>query len=86
MSSKWAEAAFAARAESSGLDQLNNMTATVSRVPEENLKAYRVFTLSENLREGALQNELQELFKKIRKLMKEDILLDDNMAGAIAHF
>ena len=46
----------------------------------------RVFKLADNLCEGSLHTELQELYKKIRKPVKERIHLDENLAGAMAHF
>lgn len=46
----------------------------------------QVFTLSDDLREGTLQNELQELYKKIKKPVKQRIDLDESLAGAISHF
>ena len=45
-----------------------------------------MFTLSEDLCEGTLQSELQEIFKKIRTPVKARIYLDDNLSGAIAHY
>ena len=47
---------------------------------------HRVFALSSNLAEGTLQNELKELYKKMRQPVKERIDLDDDLAGAIAHY
>ena len=55
-------------------------------VPTESPRIRRVFTLSDVLRECTLQNGLQELYKKIRKPVKERIPSDDNLAVAIAHY
>ena len=43
----------------------------------ETPKTGHVFKLSDNLHEGTLHDELQELFKKMRKLVKECIQIDD---------
>ena len=51
----------------------------------ESPKTRQVFTLSENLHEGTLHNELQEFFKKMRKPVKNWIQIDDNLVGAITH-
>lgn len=50
----------------------------MSSVPP--LPKCRVFALSDHLCEGTLQNELQELYKKMK------IDLDANLAGTIAHY
>ena len=42
--------------------------------------------LSDNLREGTLHDELHELFKKMRKTVKEHIQIDDTLAGALPHY
>ena len=52
----------------------------------ESPKTRRTFKLSENLKEGTLHTELQELFKKMRKPVKERIQIDDNLAGALTHY
>ena len=58
---------------SSGADTQNQTTSQVNQsapVSIESPKTGREFTLSDDLCEGTLQNELQELYKKIRKLVK----------------
>lgn len=50
------------------------------------LATRQVFRLSDELREGTLQNELQELYKKMKKPVSDRIQLDESLAGAIAHF
>ena len=52
----------------------------------ESPKTRHVFTLSDNVREGTLHNKLQELFKKMRKPVKDQIQIDDNLAGALTHY
>ena len=58
----------------SGADTQSQTTSQVEQnvpVPTESPKTRRVFTLSDDLHEGMLQNELQELYKKIKKPVKE---------------
>lgn len=45
-----------------------------------------VYTLSENLREGVMHAELREIYKKIRKPTNARIEVDNDLAGAIAHY
>ena len=54
--------------------------------PVVNREGYRVFRLLEDLREGTLHDELQELYKKMKKPVQARIDIDENLAGAVAHF
>ena len=46
----------------------------------------KVFTLSDGLCEGTLRNELQEVYKKMRKPTQQRIEVDENLAGALAYY
>ena len=65
------------------LEPARHLAPVSSALP---LSKRKMFVLSDNLREDTLQSELQELYKKMRKPVKERIDLDDNLAGAIAHY
>ena len=46
----------------------------------DNAMGHKVFQLSDELHQGTLQSELQELYKKMRTPVKERIDLDENLA------
>lgn len=82
---KQAAKADAAQAAASTEPIASTSTASTDKVETDKTKR-TVFTLSDNLREGVLHSELRELYKKFRKPTKPRVVVDNDVAGAIAHF
>ena len=61
-------------------------TPATSTVNADKTDKKKLYVLDKSLGEGALHDELKEIYKKLKKPVVDRIRVDENVAGAVKHF